>query len=492
MCRVLGELGDLHEECPVLEDALEEMREQCIIKNHLHLETTLDLSAAADYLIEKYHVKTPLPARQFETMLYYNDGYYVPGGYEICETTLGYDFGTRKNFEGKELLNRYRKGEIMMKVKERTNCEQYAQLSPVKVPTFDGNLDEINVCNGIYNWRTGEFREHTYRNLSRIQVAVKYNPNSSCPTIMEIIKDILKPEDVEKYIEFVGYCFYRAYPIQKAAIMYGPASSGKSTLDEIPANMIGIWNTTSVTLQMLGGRVPDQYATSKLYTKLINVAGDMDSSYVKEPGNFKMLTSGKEPVHARFIYGQPFEFVNFAKMIMAANVLPMVNDPTLAFYRRLEMFLALKKFSPTDTEKRERLRSISDPNELSGFFNECMSRLPALLERNDFTNASDPETLKREYTRLSTPIDMFAEDCIVETIHIDNYVSKEDLYAEYVNYCKLIKAPHDKYYGFCRKIRAVMDWDNKNLRERTVNNQTKRCWIGVSLISANDALGRDE
>jgi len=468
--------------CPIYDKYLENMRENCITKNVFGLPTQLDLSAAADYMIELHKIKTPMPCKKFENMLHYNDGVYIDGGQNVCEYRLGRDFGTRKNFEGKELLLSNKKKEILEKIKERTSCEMYSTLSPVRVPTFDPDLSIINMCNGLYNWRTGEFKEHTPDYPSRIQVSVQYDPNATCPTIMEVIKDALQPSDVEKYLEFLAYVFYRQYDaIQKAVLFYGEAGTGKSQLIKLPVKLVGDGNKTSVSLHSLGGKMPDRYATAQMYEKLLNVAGEISSTFVPDVDIFKMLTSGSDPVHARMIYGSPFEFVNFAKLVMSANECPPVNDKSDAFYRRLEMFVFLRKFSAA-TDDASRLRALEDPSELSGIFNEVITRLPDLLERREFTNADSIESIKGKYIRMSNPVEMFANDCIREVGNPDKCISKEKLYRMYCKYCSMMRVPPETYLTFCRKVKHAMDWTKANERIRAFEGDQKHCWVNVVVI----------
>lgn len=449
---------------------------KCVVKDKNHTPLVIDMGRSADILKDSLHIVTVLPEG---VMLRYQEGIYIEQGKQLCEYLLDKAYGNLMNAVGLPLLDKRGTEEILNKLQNRTYIEQYYSLSPVKIPNFDRDLNIINMCNGLYNWRTEEFTPHNSDYLSRIQIAVNYDPNADCPTIREINKDILGSANYRKFMEFLGYCMYRGYDIQKMMMLFGPASSGKSSLLAELKNMIGHWNCTTVTLQDLGGRTADRYSTAKLYNKLVNIAGDLDTTQVSEVGKFKMLTSGEDPIAARFPYGKPFEFENFSKMIMSANDLPPINDKSDGFYRRIEIVECLKRFKAS-SGNFERLQALKDPGELSGLFNEAIGYLPALLERKEFTNAMTIEQARRLYKRASNTVEVFCNDCI-DTNFDRELISKEALYATYKRYCAKYKLPPiDNEIAFGRALKKVMGWTGtKNEDHCNYNGARKHCWVGI-------------
>jgi len=446
---------------------------ECIELTEDFVPIRLSVTKCVDLLIEMYNFVTVLPENK---LLYYHDGIYTEGGEELAQKFLDHQFGQMTNIKGKEILNRHVMSEIMAKLKARTYVEQYKQLSPVRVPTFDSDLNIINMCNGLYNWRTEEFSAHTPSYKSRIQIPVMYDPNADCPTLREIIHDVFDARDREKFYEVLAYVLYRAYPIQKSIIFFGPAGTGKSQMLDLIQNFVGFWNTTSVTIQDLGGRRPDPYATAKLYQKLVNLAGDLDCTTVPEVGKFKMLTSGSDLIPARMIYGRPFEFSNFAKLIMSANELPEVNDRSDGFYRRLEIFKFNNKFTSADSNRFERLRALSDPYELSGLFNEVIPRLPELLERRAFKHSMTIDEVKRLYHKASNPLESFLLDCVEDAD--GEYISKQRFYELYVEYCKrhnLAYIQNEIAFGLALK----KYWADRRAVRRMYEGKQKQCWTNV-------------
>lgn len=412
----------------------------------------------------------------------YHGGTYKPTGDQYIDYILESSFGSYTNLNDNPILTNRVVEEIKGKIRRSTYVEAYIETSPQMIPTFDNDLDIINMSNGYYNWRTGEFRPHDPDYLSRIQVAVAYDPEATCPTLDAIIRDVLHPRDVQKFYEFVGYCFYRGYVVQKCLLMYGPAGTGKSQLLNMIKNVVGADNCSSVTFQDLGGRTASRFATSKLLGKLVNIAGDLDSTQIPEIGKFKMLTSGADMIGAEFKGKDGFEFVNFSKIVYSANELPFVRDRSEAFYRRVEALECPNKFKASDG-KLDRLAAISDPGELSGLFNAAINLLPDLLERGDFTNALTVAEAKYVYTRSSNTLEVFCDECIQD--EMGSYVLKSDLYAAYKSYCLENKLAYiDTQNGFSRAIKKVMGWTkgDEGFRPDPRTGKSQRAWLNTKLV----------
>lgn len=106
----------------------------------------------------------------------------------------------------------------------------------IPIVKFDADLDVINLKNGLFNWRTREFKYHSpddpYPSL--IQYPIEFDSNAKCPRIDKIIANITPNPVYQKTLkEWIAYCFYRGYPINKALWLYGEGGTGKSTFTKI-------------------------------------------------------------------------------------------------------------------------------------------------------------------------------------------------------------------------------------------------------------------
>jgi len=90
--------------------------------------------------------------------------------------------------------------------------------------------------------------------------------------------------DLLKIREFIAYCLYNDYSIQKAFILYGPADKGKSFIIDHIVQFLGINNCSVVSIKKL---CHNNFAGSELLGKLMNTSGELDKGSVKNLSEFK-------------------------------------------------------------------------------------------------------------------------------------------------------------------------------------------------------------
>ena len=388
-----------------------------------------------------------------KTMMTYVRGHYVENGEEVIHKILVALLGPERKENGQTCYNSHVLKEVIGIIQGLTYVES---------KKFDNNLDIINCLNGLLNWRTNEFIPHTPDYYSRIQLNVNYDPNAQCPSILKVYQTVLREEDFRKALEFIGYCLYRAYPIQKAFILLGPGGTGKTHFIDTVCKMLGEDNISSVSMHDLER---DRFATSDLYCKMLNSFGDMEQTALPNVNILKMLTSNKDVIRAQRKGEKAFEFINFAKMIFASNKLAKVRDDTSGFYRRVEILPFEHVFTQQEIEESENenlLEKITSPEELSGLLNLVLPHLDALLERGSFHNSFTTATAKDKYKRASEPISAFIELHLEETADI--YVAKQTIYAEFCKFCKLndIEPMHQVPFG--KAFKQLLPWYQAAIR----------------------------
>jgi putative DNA primase/helicase len=353
-------------------------------------------------------------------ILHYEDGVYVDDGEEKVRALL------HKSFHGYECFDPV---SVPKKV-----IAHLKGLTMVKKDKFDADLDIINMKNGLYNWREKMLYKHSPDYLSLIQIPVEYVPDAKCPRIETVLKRIMSAEDIIKFKEFTGYCLYRLYPIQKVFILLGPGRTGKSYLLDILRQFAGDANSCSMSLTNLSN---NRFAGSDLFGKLLDVVNEMDSGELLSSDLFKQITGGsKDPIRAERKYEHAFNFINFAKLAFATNKLPKTSDDTTGFWRRYEIIKCYHVFTE-DEYDAETLDHLTDHDELSGFFNDVIGRLPGLLERRAFTNEMTPEEVKKIWEENSVPIVDFA-DQFIDAHAVDQVIPKNDLHEWFLKYCRLV------------------------------------------------------
>jgi len=404
-------------------------------------------------------------------ILVYVRGHYVPNGLEIIHRILVQILAPYRKQNGQTVYSIYLLKEVANIIRGMTYVES---------SVFDENTDIINCKNGMLNWRTMEFTPHSPDYYSRIQLDVNYDPSATCPNILSVFNTILRKEDFRKALEFIAYCLYRKYPIQKAFILLGPGGTGKSHFIDIIRVMLGNENVSSTSMHDLE---EDRFASSDLYNKLLNENGDLSQHTLPNVNVLKMLTSNKDIIRAQRKGERAFDFVNFAKIIFAANKLPRVKDDTTGFYRRIEILPFEHVFTEKEkAESAEKLKMLTDPRELSGLLNLVVPYLEPLLESGRFTNSFEVSEAKDQYKKQSDPVMAFIESHLKEVA--DECVAKERVYSEYTKFCHINHVDPMHAVPFGKALKQCLPWYQSGIR--MFGDQRHTALLNTSLIPVTD------
>jgi len=269
----------------------------------------------AELLLDSFHFAT---ISDTEEIYIYSQGAYRPWGETFVKRILQDIF--RK--AGKlQRLSTHFVNEVLDHIR-RSTLRQRSE--------FDKNIYTINLKNGLLDIRTLELKPHTPDYLSIIQLPVEWNPRAECPRWDKFISEIVEEEDAKALQEFVGYMLWRDCRFQKALMLTGSGSNGKTTFLNIIIKMLGEHNCAFRSLQEL---TTNRFAPADLFGKLANIYDDLPPDTLINTGIFKILVTGGE-IQAEKKFKNAFKFRNFAKLVFSANKVPSTVDDTKAFFRR--------------------------------------------------------------------------------------------------------------------------------------------------------------
>jgi len=343
---------------------------------------------------------------------------------------------------------------------------------------FDRDLSFVGLKNGVYSLTTDQFTEYDPLNKITIQLPAEYNPNATCPNFLKFLNEVLPDEtDRQAIIEFIGYCFYRGYPIQKAFMLVGEGSNGKSTLLLVLKALLGSDNITSRSLHDLE---ENRFAMAALYGKLANIFPDLPNRALANTTTFKMLTGG-DPLTAEKKFRDGFNYVNYAKLIFSTNQIPISQDDTSAFYRRWIIINFPNKFEGENCDPNI-LAKLTTPEEISGIFNLAVKALGNLMARGTFINDRKTTEIAKEYIHRSDSVQAFVMDCVESAP--DNRVKKQDVYGAYLSYCRMKNYPVVNDQTFYKRFLMHMRV------EETRSNELgrPRLWIGIRLNESEEEV----
>jgi putative DNA primase/helicase len=375
-----------------------------------------------------------LVTRDNQEILRYNNSYY--------ENNAACIINNRINYYMDILTTNRMKSETIGFIKNTS----YTERKDLEQP-----LNLINLKNGIYNIDTGELISHDPKYTFLYELPIDYNPVANCPTWKKFIEDTLYKEDVEFIQELCGYLLYRSYPWALLVILLGHGRNGKSTFINVLTAILGKENTVHIPLLTLA---INRFAKAKLYQKHANLCADLGAKEIKDTGTLKQLT-GMDTIYAEEKHEKGFGFVNFSKLMFACNILPTIDDRTLAMIERI----AVVEFPNTFERGTEEcdphiIDKLTTPEELSGIFNWMVEGLKRLLANKKFSTYRDFDNVSEYLKASQDPVNMFVERFIFSDPNGE--IQKETVYNQYLKFATDNKFPTVISAVFTKKFKPCV------------------------------------
>lgn len=336
---------------------------------------------------------------------------------------------------------------------------------------------KINFKNGTLDTKTKLLTEHTPAAGFLYCLPFDFDPLAKCPTFDKFMDDVtLKDEHLQSMLlEFVGYGICdREYWLQRALLLVGEGSNGKSTFLDVVKLLAGGENTSVMSLSDL------QQATERhnLEGKLINVSDEMPDYGFKSTEIFKKLMGGE--VTTRRLYQNAVGMKNNTKFIFACNELPSTNDVSHGMLRRMAIVPFTATFRMGDNADPYILDKMR--GELSGIFNRVYKHYRELKKRGNLiesiTSAQELERYKEGVDRVGT--------WIKETLRWNGkwddtvgYVKINDVFENYHSDCKRSEEKPVSKYNFTKHIRRQLDHFNERYVRRAEGDERPYVLRGV-------------
>ena len=275
------------------------------------------------------------------------------------------------------------------------------------------------------------------------------------PTIDKIFEEWVGEEYVQTLYEIIAYCLIPDYPIHRLFCFIGEGMNGKSCFLRLLKTFIGKDNMTSTELDSL---LTSRFEITKLHKKLVCVMGETNFSEMSKTSVIKKLT-GQDTIGYEYKNKNPFDDVNYAKILIATNNLPTTTDKTIGFYRRWLIIDFPNRFS----EQKDILKDIPD-EEYEILTIKSLRILKDLMDKKQFHKEGTIEDREKKYEDKSNPFDKFWGENIIEDSN--SFVSKKKLKERLDSWCKenrfrllseLTISKHMKDKGI-ETTKKTMDW----------------------------------
>ncbi len=295
---------------------------------------------------------------------------------------------------------------------------------------FDTDYKKIILKNGMFEFDEMKFLEHDQNVLATTKHPIFYDESKKCPKFDKFLKSCFAGDEkrITQVLEMMALCFIKKYIIQKGYVNYGIGSNGKSTLLSILRNMLGIKGICSIPMQQFQ---KSQFIGYELRAKSANISADGGTEPIMKTGFIKEVLGG-DAVRCEEKFKSPFIFIPFCTLIFTFNELPMVNDSSDGFARKIQTIHWDQRFYGKDRDF-EVDKLAYDSDERSGIFNKLVPIIKRLVDDRKLQSENTVEETKAVWLSRSDSFFKFKNEKIVMG---DYKITVDKIKESYKKFCE--------------------------------------------------------
>lgn len=241
---------------------------------------------------------------------------------------------------------------------------------PVATTAEEWNQNQylIQFNNGVLNLTELSFCEGSPELMISQTTGVDYNPEANCENWTRAVSEIFDHDQelIDFFQRAAGYSITGDITEQCFFLLYGTGANGKSVILEIFRSILGDYATDTLfaTFERKFDRSQSNDLARLHSTRLVTSAESGSTRRLDEE-RIKAITGG-DPITARYLYQEYFQYHPKFKLWLAVNSLPKVGDFSDGFWRRVRIipFNVVFKGDKADQRLTEKLKS-----ELPGIMN---------------------------------------------------------------------------------------------------------------------------
>lgn len=208
---------------------------------------------------------------------------------------------------------------------------------PIRYSEFDATAHLFQCANGVVDLRTGDFRPAAREDFCLRKSPVAFDPEATCPAWEGFLLWAMSGNvgNVGFLQKLSGYLMVGHGQEEVLPILHGGGANGKSTLREIIRRMLGAYACVampSLLIERETGAASNDIARLA-GARAVFVSETDDGDRLSE-ATVKYLTQ-QEPISARFLHREFFEFRPQFKCVLATNHRPIVRGADDGIWRRL-------------------------------------------------------------------------------------------------------------------------------------------------------------
>jgi P4 family phage/plasmid primase-like protien len=313
----------------------------------------------------------------------------------------------------------------------------------------------ISFANGLLNTQTKELIPHTPNFFNVSVLPYNYEPNADYIQWEDFLLDVMD-FDADRVIllqQWAGYLLMPNLRQQKFLLIAGDGANGKTTYLEIMELLLGRENVSHIPLAQFGER----FALASTIGKLANISSESAADITAYGENvLKGFTSGDSMSFERK-YQERIDAVPTAKVMVATNELPRIEDKSQGIWRRM-IFVPFEKSYPEDKQDKNLAEKLS--SNMSGIFNWALKGIELIKEYNGFITPTKCKDALSEYQLRMNP----ARGYLQENYICDNQaegVLCNEVYKHYEQWCEANGFRPMNSANFGREVKRVFPETSK-------------------------------
>ncbi len=303
---------------------------------------------------------------------------------------------------------------------------------PVRTEDLDQNTMLLNVENGTIDLTTGELQPHKQTNLITKLCPVGLDMDAECPRWASFLNQIMATDqDVIFFLQkAIGLSLTGDVSEDVFFFLHGGGENGKTTFLNTVHSLLGDYSCRSQIETFLSSRndaIPNDLAALQGARFVSAVEAKKGRRF--DEGRLKMLTGG-DPIQARFMRAEYFEFMPQLKIWIAGNNKPVITDTTRGMWRRVRL-IPFNVQIPEDKQDKHLEEKLKE--ELPGILLWALAGCLAWQQEG----LGYPDAVKEATEEYRQEMDVLG-DFISEKLVKDKAakIQSSILYEQYLGYCE--------------------------------------------------------
>lgn len=338
--------------------------------------------------------------------------------------------------------------------------ESAKSIYPIQLSEFDKDPYLFNCQNGTFDLRIFKLRPHSPADFLSKIANVDYIPNATCERWEQFMGEIME-HDTEKaqYLQTaIGYAVTGLQNQKCFFILHGQkTNNGKSTFMDAIMYIMGDYAKAAqadvITSKQFArdSSAPSEDIARLWGARLVSMA-EPDKSARLNVGLIKQMT-GNDPLTARFLRQNSFQFVPEFKIFLHANDLPQTTDDTVFSSGRVKVIQFNREFK-SEEQDRTLAAAFREPENVSGILNWMLEGARLFL----CSGLCDPVAVQAAvaaYRVESDVVGCFITECLVRDGKTRVLIS--NIYAEYQTWCDKFGYQSMNLKNLTRELRRKLE-----------------------------------